>query len=84
MTVVANIYRSLKKQGLYLYVKKGQELSELPDSLVKQFGKPEFSMTLILREDRTLARANAKEVIAALESQKFYLQMPPPDFKSEI
>lgn len=84
MKVITDIYRSLKKQGLYLYVKKGQDLAELPEVLIKQFGKAEFAMTLVLQEDRKLARADAKEVLAALESQKFYLQMPPPDYKSEI
>lgn len=79
MKILTDIYRSGKKEGLYLYVKKEQDLNDLPELLMKQFGKAEFSMRLLLTEDKKLARADAKEVCAALEDKGFYLQMPPSE-----
>ena len=80
MKVLADIYRSGKKEGLYLYVKKDQDITELPAVLMKQFGKAEFSMTLLLTEEKKLARVDVKDVLAALNEQGFFLQMPPNDF----
>lgn len=83
MKVLTDIYRSSKKEGLYLYVKKGQDLAELPEILMKQFGKAEFSMRILLTEEKKLARANAADVLEAMEKQHFYLQMPPADVLTE-
>jgi len=80
MKVLTDIYRSGKKEGLYLYVKKDQDITELPAVLMKQFGKAEFSMTLLLTEEKKLARVDVKDVLAALNEQGFFLQMPPNDF----
>lgn len=77
MKVITEVYRSPKKEGLYLFVEKGQDLEELPPVMLTQFGKPELSMTLVLTEDKKLARASAAEVLASIEKQGFYLQMPP-------
>ena len=83
MKTITDIYRSPKKEGLYLYVKKDQDLTELPEALIKQFGKPEFSMRIVLTKDKKLARANADEVMQSLEDKKFYLQMPPTDVQPQ-
>ena len=77
MTVLIDIYRSKKKEGLYLYVPKGKEVETLPETLIHQFGKAEYSMMIVLTKDKPLARANAKDVLAAIDEQGFYLQLPP-------
>ena len=80
MELIANIYRSAKKEGMYLYVQKDKPFSELPEALTKQFGYPHLAMTLVLTPDRKLARANARNVIRGIQQNGFYLQMPPiPD-----
>lgn len=79
MKLLVDVYRSPKKEGLYLYVKKDQDLSELPDVLMKQFGKAEFSMRLLLTPEKKLARADAEEVMQSIEEKKLYLQMPPSE-----
>jgi len=71
------IYRSPKEQGLYLYVSQSENLSRVPDELLKRFGKPELAMTLLIRPGRKLARADATKVIHTIEEQGFYLQLPP-------
>jgi uncharacterized protein YcgL (UPF0745 family) len=77
MKQLCAIYRSPKKEGMYLYVDKTQDLARVPEALLKQFGKPELAMTLLLGPDRKLSQANAAEVINAIDEQGYYLQLPP-------
>jgi uncharacterized protein YcgL (UPF0745 family) len=80
MKKISTIYRSPKKEGMYLYVEKAEDLARVPDALLKQFGKPEQAMTLLLHADRVLARVDVKKVMAAIDEQGYFLQMPPqPD-----
>ena len=77
MKKICTIYRSAKQEGMYLYVDKSEDLSRVPESLLQRFGKPQHAMTLVLHPERKLARADINKVLAALEEQGFYLQMPP-------
>lgn len=77
MTIITEIFRTRKKEGLYLYIKKGVSFETLPDALRQHFGTPERAMTLVLNPERKLARVDVAEVISALEDQGYYLQMPP-------
>lgn len=72
-----DIYRSKRKEGAYLYVSKDMPLEKLPDALSRQFGVPEFAMTLELTPERKLARVDILHVMNALNTQGFFLQMPP-------
>lgn len=76
--IICTVYRSAKHEGMYLYVKKSEELSRVPEDLLKRFGKAEFAMTLLLEEGKKLARAELPKVMAAIEESGFYLQLPPP------
>ena len=65
---------------MYLYVDKQEDLSRVPPALLKQFGKPELAMTLLLQPERSLARVDVVKVLVELDELGFYLQMPPqPD-----
>lgn len=77
MKVMCSIYRSKRKQGMYLYVPRKTDLADLPDSLMQLFGKAELAMDLVLSEERTLAREDIHKVLANLQSQGYHLQMPP-------
>jgi len=77
MSVIVDIYRSKKKEGAYLYVRKGYELQDLPTALVQQFGKGEFAMKLLLTPEKKLASADVEKVMASVLEQGFYLQLPP-------
>lgn len=79
MKVMCSIYRSKRKQGMYLYVPRKTELAELPAPLMELFGKAELAMDLVLTEKRTLAREDIHKVLASLESQGYHLQMPPKE-----
>lgn len=77
MKIIATIYRSSRIEGMYLYVGKTEALTRVPEPLLQKFGRPEHAMTLLLHSGRTLARAETADVMAAIQQQGFYLQMPP-------
>lgn len=79
--VECDVYRSSKKEHLYLYVKAGEDLSLVPEALMTQFGSPELALTFTLHAERRLAREDPKRVMENLESQGYHLQLPPADEK---
>lgn len=78
-TTPCTVYKSLKKDGLYLYLREREGLATLPEALLKIVGNTELVMELQLTPERTLARADVNEVIASLHEKGFYVQMPPRD-----
>jgi uncharacterized protein YcgL (UPF0745 family) len=78
MKVISEIYRSPREEGMYLYVKKEEGLARVPEALLARFGKPQPAMVLVLTPERTLARTTVEKVLASLEHQGYYLQLPPP------
>lgn len=77
MKLDCEVYRSSKKEGLYLYVINERGLDDIPETLRQQFGRPELAMTLELGRTRRLARADVLKVMEALQTQGYYLQVPP-------
>ena len=77
MPLICQIYRSSRKQEMYLYVEKSRGLVDVPAALLTQFGEPQESMVLLITADRQLARADVTEVLAQIADNGFYLQMPP-------
>lgn len=75
--MLSYIYRSPKKEEMYLYLLDKDGFEELEDSLQKVFGTPEFVMVLNLDKRDTLARVDIQAVREALSDQGYYLQMPP-------
>ena len=78
--VFCQVFRSPRKEQMYLYVEKNEGLSRVPATLLKQFGEPEPVMLLQLDATRKLARADAAAGLEQIREQGYYLQMPPgPD-----
>lgn len=75
--LIANIYRSQKKDEMYLYVAKTDLMSRVPQPLLDLFGRPVLVTTMLLTEDKPLARAQVADVISDIEGKGFFLQMPP-------
>jgi uncharacterized protein YcgL (UPF0745 family) len=71
------IYKSLKKDYLYLYVTNKDDFSKVPDALFNHLGKLEFVMDLVLSPERKLAREDAGKVIESIKEQGFFVQLPP-------
>ena len=74
--MLVSVFRSNKKDGMYLFVENKDILNELPDAVVKQLGETEFSFEFELSEARQLSNADSKEVIDTIGKQGFYIQMP--------
>lgn len=68
---------------MYLYVPFQEDeqkvLAQLPSGLTNLTGELTRVMELDLVPERKLARAQAGEVIEALQTKGFFLQMPPND-----
>jgi hypothetical protein len=71
------IYKSLRQFDYYLFVKKDDGFSRLPDGLKQILGVLEKVIDLDLDEKRTLAQADVLEVIQQIEEKGYFLQMPP-------
>jgi len=76
--IICSIYRSPKKDEMYLYVDKREGLERVPDALKEMFGAPVHIMDMPLTAERKLARAETAKVLTGIQDQGFYLQMPPP------
>ena len=77
--MLCHVFKSPRKEQMYLFVAQQKGLEDVPDSLLATFGEPESVMVLDLTPERKLARARAPEVIEAITNQGFYLQMPPTE-----
>lgn len=71
------VYRSPRKDEMYLYIATEDDFSCVPEALLERFGKPIHVMEIALTEQRKLAREDVAVVIENLRSQGFHLQMPP-------
>ena len=75
---VVSVYKSYKKDEMYLFVDKKEGLDQVPKTLTDIFGKPEPVFDLLLTPDKKMARSDAREVLENIGEKGFYLQMPPP------
>jgi uncharacterized protein YcgL (UPF0745 family) len=71
------IYRSSRKEEMYLYLRREADFAVVPAALLERFGRPEFVMRLELHAGRRLARADVGRVMLDLREQGYHLQMPP-------
>ena len=77
-TNLCAIYKSTKKEGMFLYVAKRDQFDAVPEALRQIFGKPQFVMLFNLNGQKPLKRVKNEEVLQAIQTQGFFLQMPPP------
>lgn len=71
------IYRSSRKNEMYLYLQEEDNFDPVPEALIQLFGTPTLVMELRLHPQRALAREDIGQVMQNLRSQGFHLQMPP-------
>jgi len=76
-TVLCEVFRSPRREGMYLYVERGEGLARVPEALLQRFGTPESALVFRLDDERRLARVSARDVLASLADKGFFLQMPP-------
>lgn len=71
------VYRSPRVENMYLYVDREEGMERVPATLLEKFGEPQEALQLVLTAQRRLARADAQDVLDAIEMAGFYLQLPP-------
>ena len=71
------IYRSSRKDELYLYLRAKDDFAQLPEGMLRLLGTPTLVMDLELHGNRKLARVDVQRVMESLRTRGFYLQMPP-------
>ncbi|MET1078001.1 MAG: YcgL domain-containing protein [Pseudomonas sp.] len=79
MKRICSIYKSPRRNEMYLYVEKKNALKLVPETLLTAFGPPIHSFDLVLSPERALAREDIHQVLANLEKQGYHLQMPPAE-----
>lgn len=71
------VYRSPRKQEMYLYLAEEDAFDKVPAALLARFGEPVLVIELELSPERKLARENVDQVMNDLREKGFHLQMPP-------
>ena len=79
MKRICSIYKSPRKNEMYLYVLKADALTRVPEGLLAVFGSPAHAFDLVLSPERQLAREDINKVLANIEAQGYHLQMPPAE-----
>lgn len=75
--MIAFVFRSPKKDEMYLYLSDKEGFNALDDQLKRVFGTPEFVMVIDLAKRDKLARVDIDRVRTELSDKGFYLQLPP-------
>lgn len=75
--MIAFVFRSPKKDEMYLYLSDKEGFDALDDQLKRVFGTPEFVMVIDLAKRDKLARVDIERVRSELSDNGFYLQLPP-------
>ena len=70
------VYKSLIKADTYIFLDQKDAFHKIPSKLLKLFGNPKFVLEFDLTKNRKLAIADANQVLANIEEQGYYLQMP--------
>lgn len=76
MTMKCAVYRSNKRDLTYLYLPESEDLSKVPEALLKMISPVERVLEFDLTAERRLAQENASAVLKQLQEQGWFLQMP--------
>jgi uncharacterized protein len=80
VVIKCDVYKSVKRDNLFLYVDQNVGLRKVPDGLLDQFGEPQIALSFELSEERALAREDPRQVLKNLVDKGYHLQLPPvPD-----
>jgi len=71
------IYKSNKKEELYVYLSKQDDFSDIPEAILQSIGQLAYVMTLEITPERKLAREKATDILNGIEEHGFFIQMPP-------
>ncbi|MBQ0757926.1 MAG: YcgL domain-containing protein [Amphritea sp.] len=78
MKKICSVFRSSKKDEMYLYVDKTEKMKRVPDALKEMFGAPVHVFDMLLTPEKELSRVDATQVLEDIRVKGYFLQMPPP------
>ncbi len=78
MKKICSVFRSSKKDEMYLYVDKTEKMKRVPDTLKEMFGAPVHVFDMLLTPEKELSRVDATQVLEDIRVKGYFLQMPPP------
>lgn len=71
-----SVYRSNKRDLTYLYLPESEDMTKVPEALLKLISPMERVLEFDLTAERKLAQENAADVMKQLQEQGWFLQMP--------
>ncbi len=71
------VYRSERKEGLYIYLAKAEDFDCLPSDLRQQCGTLELALEFELTPQRKLGQEKADSVLESLNTRGYHVQIPP-------
>ncbi|MEA3405447.1 MAG: YcgL domain-containing protein [Pseudomonadota bacterium] len=80
-TMNVSVYKSPKKEELYLYVPQEGGLESIPNEVLVIFGEPKHVIDFELSAEKKLAREDSATVLEALTTKGFFMQMPPHELE---
>ncbi len=78
MKKICSVFRSSRKDEMYLYVDKMEKMTRVPDPLKEMFGAPVHVFDMLLTPEKQLSRVDAVKVLEDIREKGYFLQMPPP------
>ncbi|GGK74907.1 YcgL domain-containing protein [Amphritea balenae] len=77
MKKICSVFKSSKKDEMYIYVDKAEQLKRVPEPLLKMFGAPIHVFDMLLTPEKEMARVEADKVLEDIREKGYFLQMPP-------
>ena len=79
---LVEVFKGSRRDEMYLYVDQKAGTKPVPEELLGTFGELTSVMVIPMTGERKLARVNASDVLAGIEKDGYFLQMPPPPHAS--
>lgn len=78
------VYKSLKKQRAYLYLREKDVFSHIPSGLLDAFGAPQFVLMFALSAERSLPRVDPQALMQALDDKGYFLRIDLEDEEDNL
>lgn len=81
--IEVDVFKTSGRPDTFLFLPKDLNPKDWPEGLAAIFSAPQKVLSLMLTPDQPLAVQKATDVMASLQTQGYFLQMPPPPHKRE-
>ncbi len=71
MKKICSVFKSSKKDEMYLYVDKQEQLARVPDALKTMFGTPLHVFDMLITPEKKMARVEADKVLSDIQEKGF-------------